>query len=170
MTDQEFMERMERYHNMVYRLAMTYLRNIQDSEDITQEVFIKLYKQNKAFASLTEEKAWLIRVTINASKDLLKSAWFKRTVPMDENLPFQDKEKSELFYAVLSLGKNDRIVIHLYYYEDYTVKEIAKLLHIKQTTVQTRLYRARKKLEEILSLESRPTKINLKEEVYEAGI
>ncbi len=170
MTDQEFMERMERYHNMVYRLAMTYLRNIQDSEDITQEVFIKLYKQNKAFASLTEEKAWLIRVTINASKDLLKSAWFMRTVAMDENLPFLDKEKSELFYAVLSLGKNDRIVIHLYYYEDYTVKEIAKLLHIKQTTVQTRLYRARKKLEEILSLESRPTKINLKEEVYEAGI
>jgi RNA polymerase sigma-70 factor (ECF subfamily) len=170
LTDQEFMDRMELYHNMVYRLAMTYMRNIQYAEDITQEVFIKLYKHNKVFASLAEEKAWLIRVTINACKDLLKSAWLKRTVPMDENLTFQNKEKSELFYAVMSLGKKDRLIIHLYYYEDYSVKEIAKLLHIRQTTVQTRLYRARKKLEEILTSENSPTSIKLKEEVYETGI
>lgn len=164
------MERMEQFHNMVYRLALTYLKNIQDAEDITQEVFIKLYQRSNTLASLSEEKAWLIRVTINASKDLLKSAWFKRTVPMDEDLPFHDKEKSELFYAVLSLAKNDRIVIHLYYYEDYSVKEIAQLLHIKETTVQTRLYRARRKLEKLLSPESRSSKVKLKERVYETGL
>lgn len=132
---------------MVFRLALAYLKNIQDAEDITQDVFVKVLKKDKTFEFDEGEKAWLIRVTINASKDLLKSAWFKRTIAINEDIPFHEEEQSDLFYAVMSLDRKYSTIIHLYYYEDYSVKEISHLLRIKEGTVQTRLYRARRKLE-----------------------
>lgn len=156
---------------MIFRLAMTYLKNIQDAEDITQDVFIKLFKYKKTFRTVEDEKAWLIRVTINASKDLLKSAWFRKTVPIAEDLVFEDKKHNDLFYAVHQLETKYRSVVHLYYYEDYSIKEIAKILRIKELTIQTRLYRARKQLENILDRDNNLSSANkLKEGLYEAGL
>lgn len=171
LTDYEFTEKVNQYKNMIFRLAMTYLNNIQDAEDITQDVFIKLYKNNKSFRTDEDEKAWLIRVTINASKDLLKSAWFKKTMPIDENIIFEDESQGDLFYAVHQLEPKYRSVVHLYYYEDYSVKEIAKILGLRETAVQTRLYRARKKLESILEKDNCICSADkVKEGLYETGI
>lgn len=171
MTDSDFTQKVHAYKNMIFRLAMVYLKNVQDAEDVTQDVFIKLYKQKKEFRSTEEEKAWLIRVTINASKDVLKSAWLRRTVPIDEDIPFEQEEQSDLFYAVHRLEPKYRIVMHLYYYEDYSVKEIAKALGIRETAIQTRLYRARKQLEKLLSNDASDIKSSkLKEGLYETGI
>jgi RNA polymerase sigma-70 factor (ECF subfamily) len=153
LTEQEFSKKVDGYRNLIFRLAVNYLRNIPDAEDITQEVFLKLLKQDRIFPAAEEEKAWIIRITINACKDLKKSAWYKRTVAFDQNIPFQEQEQSDVFYAVMRLERKYRFVIHLYYYEDYSVKEIAKILKIKESTIQVRLYRARKKLEQQLKQE-----------------
>lgn len=171
MTEYDFTEKVGKYKNMIFRLAMAYLKNVQDSEDITQEVFLKLLKKDMTFPSEDEEKAWLIRVTINASKDLLKSAWFKKTVSFDKDIPFKDKEESNVFYAVMDLERKYRYVIHLYYYEGYSVKEISNILKIKESTVQVRLYRARKKLMLKLDEEFQNGKNKeLKEGVYGTGL
>src|SRR5690554_157328 len=103
---------------MVFRLAITYLKNVQNAEDVTQDVFIKLYQYDKYFQSKEHEKAWLIRVTINASKDVLKSAWMKKTVPIVGDIVFKEKEESDLYYAIHKLKPKHRTSIHLYYYED----------------------------------------------------
>lgn len=150
---------------------MTYLKNVQGAEDVTQDVFIKLFKCKRDFPTREDEKAWLIRVTINASKDVLKSAWLKRTVPIQNEIPFEHQEQSDLFYAVHQLEPKYRSVIHLYYYEDYSIKEIARILAIKESAIQTRLYRARKKLEKILVEEFQTYKYGkIKEGLYETGI
>lgn len=171
MTDSEFAKKVNTYKDMIFRLAMTYLKNTHDAEDVTQDVFVKLYKHKKEFSIAEYEKAWLIRVTINASKDVLKSAWLKRNIPIMEDIPFEQKEESDLFYAVHRLDYKYRIVIHLYYYEDYSIKEISKILRIKETTIQTRLQRARKQLEEILNREFQVyNRKKSKEGLYETGI
>lgn len=165
-TDEQFITKLDTYKNMVYRLGIAYLKNMQDAEDITQDVFIKLLRQDTEFLSKEAEKAWLIRVTINACKDVLKSAWRRRTSPLDDTLVFCEKKQHDLYDAVMALGLKYRAVIHLYYYEDYPVREIANLLRIKETTVQTRLMRARQRLKEILGKEYG----NTKEEYREKGI
>lgn len=171
MTDIEFTEKVNTYKNMIFRLALTYLKNIQEAEDVTQDVFIKLFKCDKKFKTAEDERAWLIRVTINASKDVLKSAWLKRTVPIVEDIPFEHEEHGELFYAVHQLESKYRSVIHLYYYEDYSIRDISKVLRIKETTVQTRLYRARKQLKDILNKEFQADKYyESKEGLYETGL
>lgn len=158
MTDEQFRGKLDAYKNMVYRLGIAYLKNKHDAEDITQDVFIKLFLQDTDFLSREAEKAWLIRVTINACKDVLKSAWRRRISPLDENMAFSDSKQTDLFDAVMGLGRKYRAVIHLYYYEDYPIREIAGLLGIKETTVQTRLMRARRRLKEILGKEYGDTK------------
>lgn len=156
---------------MIFRLALTYLKNVQGAEDVTQEAFIKLYKYKKEFKAAEDEKAWLIRVTINSSKDVLKSAWMKQTVPIVEDIVFEEKEQSNLFYAIHQLDKKYRSVIHLYYYEDYSIKEISQVLGIRETAIQTRLYRARKQLEQILSRDGSKYNYNEKGEgLYETGV
>ena len=153
MTNEQFIFKLETYKNMVYRLAITYLKNVQDAEDITQDVFMKLLKLEKEFPSEEDGGAWLVRVTVNTCKDLVKSAWRRRNSPLHENLVFHQKEQSDLFHAVMSVGLKYRTVVHLYYYEDYSVREISDILHIKETTVQTRLHRVRGKLQQILEKE-----------------
>lgn len=171
MTDNEFIEKVNTYKNMIFRLAITYLKNIQDAEDVTQDVFIKLFKCKIKFGTDEDEKAWLIRVTINASKDVLKSAWLKRTVPIVEDIPFEHEEQSALFYAVHQLDTKYRSVIHLYYYEGYSIKEMSKILRIKETTIQTRLQRARNLLKKILYKEFQFNNRNeSKEGLYETGL
>ena len=171
MTELEFTEKVNRYKNMVFRLAMNYLKNVQNAEDVTQDVFIKLYQNNREFHFKEHEKAWLIRVTINACKDVLKSAWMKKTVPIIDDIVFKEKEDSDMYYAIHKLKPKYRTAIHLYYYEDYSVKEIAEIIEITETAVQTRLYRARKQLKKILEKDYSMYSNNKEEDkCYEAGI
>lgn len=134
---------LEEYSNMVYRLALSQTKNSADAQDVYQEVFLRLISTNKKFESDEHLKAWLIKVTINCSRKLFSTAWFRHTVPLDEDIPFVAKENSEIYYAVLNLPLKYRTVIHLYYYEGYSLDEIAKILSKKPATVRSQLARAR---------------------------
>ena len=144
---------LNKYSNMVFRLAFARTKNSHDSHDILQEVFLRYIKSNKDFINEEHKKAWLIKTTINCSKTLLSSAWFRKTTGLDDNITQELKEKSEVYYAVLKLPKKYRTVIHLFYYEDMSITEIANLLNIKESTIKSQLHRARKKLKEILKEE-----------------
>lgn len=136
-----------KYSDMVLRLALTYLKNISDAQDVCQNVFIKIFEQNKTFVDSEHEKAWIIRVTINSCKDILKSPWKKRFLSINEAiLPIKDKENNEVVSKVLELPIKYRSIIYLYYFENYSTQEIAKLLNRNDATVRTQLNRARKLL------------------------
>lgn len=144
----EFLEQtIEKYSNMVYRLAMARTRNIETSEDVYQEVFLRLARKMPEFESEEHKKAWLIRVTINCSKSILNSSFIKHRADLDENLSFETPERHDIYYAVLNLPIKYRTVIHLYYYENYSIKEISKILQLNENTIKSRLSRARQKLE-----------------------
>lgn len=135
-----------KYSNMVYRLALSRTKNIADAEDILQEVFLRLVKKRPSFESEEHRKAWLIRVTLNCSNKLLTSAWFRRTVPLEEELKFETKEKHDVYYAVMELPLKYRTVIHLYHYEDMSISQISDVLNIKESTIKSQLLRARQLL------------------------
>lgn len=153
MTEAEFLPLFDQYHTMVYRLALSYTRSPQDAEDMVQTVFIKLLDGN-GLPQSGKEKAWLIQVTVNACKDLLRSAWRKQTEPLDDTIPFSRPEEGELFTAVMALPKKYRVAIHLHYYEGYTFEEIAHFLHTSPSAVSMRLHRARKLLRSSLQEDS----------------
>lgn len=139
----------EEYLNMVLRIAYQNLQNQSDAEDIAQEVFLRLMKQ-KLFQDKDHMKAWLIRVTINLCKDFKKSAWNRKTQRLNEEwVPFT-QEQTELLQEIWKLPKQDRNIIYLYYYEEFTTPEIADILNEKINTISSRLTRARKKLKDIL--------------------
>lgn len=138
------------YANMVYRLAFSRTKSRFDADDILQEVFLRYIRSTPECQDEEHRKAWLIRATINCSKTLLTSAWFRKTAPLDDTLFSEMKEHSEVYYAVLELPVKYRTVIHLYYYEDYEVAEIAALLSCKPSTVKSQLYRARSLLRDKL--------------------
>ncbi len=144
----QFNDAVHRYQDMVYRIALHHHANPADAEDAVQEVFLRLFTREKGFESGEHLRRWLIRVTVNVCRDTLKSAW-RRNVPLDSvgELPaFEQPEQRELYQAVMALPEQDRTVLDLFYYEELTTKEIARLLHIRQTTVTTRLSRARERL------------------------
>lgn len=144
---------LELYADTVRRICFIHLKNNADAEDIFQEVFLKYILHDQPFESDAHEKAWLIRVTINACKDVLKSFFRKYTVSFDEllNEPayFQEQE-AEIISTVLKLPEKYRHVIYLHYYEGYSAVEIAKMLDQNVNTVYTWLERARKNLKEML--------------------
>ncbi len=145
-TDENFIHIYQEYKKTVFGIAFNYTRNNSDSNDIVQDVFMKYYINKKAFNSDEHIKAWLIRVTINACKKYLISSWIKKTVPLDETIPFVDKEDSEVIKAVMALPKNYRLVVHLYYFEGYSLSEISSILNTKENTLKVRLMRARNML------------------------
>ncbi len=137
----------KKYQATVYRVAYSYLKNTSDAEDITQDVFLKLYKSYEVFVSDENVKAWLIRVTVNHSKNYLKSVWKRKYATMEEHdFTFSDNSSCELLEQINSLKPEYRVVIYLYYYEGYSVKEMATLLDISESNVKTRLKRGREKL------------------------
>lgn len=152
-----FQQKLTQYKDMVYRVAFTYLRNTADAEDISQETFLKLYKQSMPFADEGMEKAWLIRVTINACHNLRKSAWYSRRAELPEQMlvSFSDPADSVLYQEVFALPERYRVVVLLYYYEEYSIQEIANLTGRKVSTIQTQLDRARKKLKLALTEQRR---------------
>ena len=135
---------LEKYSDMVRRICFMYLRNDDDVDDVFQDVFLKLLQNKSPFENEEHEKAWLIRVTINKCKDIFKSFWRKNTSSIEDiDPPFEDKAENELIQVVLSLPQKYKDAVYLYYYEDYTVPKIAKLLGRKDSTVYSDLHRAR---------------------------
>ena len=135
------------YKHDVYRLAVSYTRSIADAEDVCQTVFLKLMEQRNIQPG--REKAWLMQVTANECRSLLRSHWWKRTEPLDEKIPEPSREDG-LLREVMALEPKYRAVVCLYYYEGYSVEEIGKLLKTNPSTVSTRLARGRSKLKEEL--------------------
>ena len=152
-SEQEVNRAIERYADTVRRLCMIHLKNYADTEDIFQTVFLKYVLSSVSFENEEHEKAWLIRVTINACRDLLKSFFRSRTVPLDElieqpaELPPDHREVLE---AVLSLPQQYRDVVYLYYFEEYTAPQISRILGRNVNTVYTLLTRSKKALREKL--------------------
>ena len=136
---------------MLFR-SYTYLKSTDDAQDICQTVFLKLLQKPRAFSSPEHEKAWIIRTAVNLCKDHLKSGWRRATVALDaaEAVPAPAEEEGSLLSAVNLLPPKYRTVIYLYYYEGYSVAEIAAILRKSQETVRTRLHRARGMLREKL--------------------
>lgn len=133
----------EKYSDMVYRIALTRCGTIENAEDIYQDVFIKFSEKMPVFESEEHEKAWFVRVTLNLSKNLKLSAWNKKVINLDENIEFETKEENDVFSVVCELPTNYKTVIYLMYYEGYKVKEIAKIMRKQEGTIKTWLYRAR---------------------------
>lgn len=145
---------LSRYADMVYRLAFARTKSRYDADDILQEVFLRYIRSAPDFQEEEHCRAWLIRTTVNCSKTLLMSAWFRKTVPLDDTLVAEMRETGEVYDAVLRLPKTYRTVVHLYYYEGYSVAEIGGLLGCKEATVKTRLHRARNLLRDTLKGEA----------------
>lgn len=137
-----------RYRDDVYRLALNYTHNPQEAEDVSQTVFLKLVEQGELTPG--KEKAWLMQVTANECRSLLRSAWWKRTAPLDETIPAPRNRADETVSAVMTLPPKYRVVLYLRYYENYTTTEIAQLLKISQSTVTTRLARGRERLKKLI--------------------
>jgi RNA polymerase sigma-70 factor (ECF subfamily) len=141
----------ETYRAMVFRVAYGYTGSFEDSDDICQDVFLKLFQSGKNFKEEEHKKAWIIRVAINASKSLLRSSWRqKRDNRVPEDRPYYDDVADrELFDCVMRLPDKYRTVVYLYYYEDYSAEETAKIMGISQSAATTRLSRARDMLKKV---------------------
>ncbi|GAA6491184.1 sigma-70 family RNA polymerase sigma factor [Candidatus Bariatricus faecipullorum] len=152
-SESEVNRAIENYADMVRRLCMVHLKNYADTEDIFQTVFLKYATSSVVFESREHEKAWLIRVTVNACRDLIKSFFRSRTVPLDAlaELPASlTPDNREVLEAVLSLPAKYKDAVYLHYYEGYTAPEIGRILGKKTNTVYTLLARARELLKEKL--------------------
>ena len=150
-------ERFERaammYMDNVFAVAFNYFRDPSEADDIVQEVLFKLLKSDVKFESDEHIRNWMLKVAVNQCRRVSASSWFRKTMPLEEyaeSLKYEDPEQSALFFAVMDLPKKYRIVIHLFYYEEYSTAEIAEMLSMNESTVRTRLKRARMKLKEVL--------------------
>jgi len=136
------------YKDAIYRLALSYTKSPADAEDVCQTVFLKLL-ENPDIAP-GKERAWLMQVAANTCRDLLRSAWWKRTVPLETAHGMSQPETDETVHILRKLPPQYRVVLYLHYYEQYTTAEIAKLLHIPAGTVSSRLRRGRDRLKHML--------------------
>ena len=156
MDEMDFSRAMETHWDMVYRVARNYLGSAADAEDAVQEVMLKFYQQacvaGKTFDGEAHIKHWLLRVTVNVCKNMLRAFWRRGRVSLDdlaEAPVFDDPAQGELFAAVMSLPEQHRLALYLHYYEDCDIGEIAALLGLSRAHVRTRLSRARQKLKEV---------------------
>ena len=149
----DYQETVEKYSDMVYRLAYSYTNSKYESDEIYQEVFLKYLQSKKEFKNEEHKKAWLIRVTINSCKKLWLSSWKRKVIPLDDEIKFEMEEDIGLYNEIKKLPKKYRVVIHLFYYEQYSVKDISKILKQKESTIRTWLTRARKLLKNYIKEE-----------------
>lgn len=136
--------------DMIYRIALQNVKNPDDASDIFQEVCLSLLTKNAPLSDDVHIKNWLIRVTINKCKNFRKSLWQNKIEPIENHLELASHQDESVMEEIYSLPKNYRNVIYLYYYEEYTIGEIASILGKSQNTVNSQLQRARKKLKKIL--------------------
>ena len=138
------------HRDSILRFAFTYLKNHYDAEDVAQDVFVSYMRSRPVFRSKKAEKAWFMQVTANKCRNILASSWRKRTVELSEELSYLPSDEFEILECVLSLDEKYRIPLHLFYYEDYTLEEIAEITKMNPSTVGTRLARGRKLLKKVL--------------------
>ncbi len=141
----------ERYIDAVYRAVLSCSKNKIDAEDAVQNAFYKLLKTDTKFNGDEHIRKWLIRVAMNECRSVWRSARIRGVISLDElegEAEYFDESERDLFNEVMRLPQKYRAVIHLYYYEGYTCGEIAGILKIKESAVQTRLMRARSRLKE----------------------
>ncbi len=143
----------ERYHQNLFAVAFNVCKNREDAEEVVQDAFIQYHLKKLDFQSEEHIRAWLIRVTINKAKNAARTFWRRHRTSLEETmaaLNFNDQESEQLFEAVMALPQKYRIVVHLFYYEDYSVHEMAELLSLSESNVKTRLSRARAMLRDTL--------------------
>ena len=151
-SDEEFLKIYHRHVDTVYRICFSFMKNSSDTEDMVQETFLKLLSSGKRFESENHEKAWLIVTASNACTDVLKRWWRKNQDIAECEALAAPFEVDGILSAVLNLPDNYKTAVFLYYYEGYSTPEIAKMLDCPQSTVRSRLARARKLLKkEVLS-------------------
>lgn len=154
MEQKQFLDALARYQDMVYHIALHQTGSRADGEDAVQEVFLRLLTAQRPPGEEGHLRRWLMRVTVNYCRDLQKSAWRRRRVPLEDvpEIPvFQREEEAELYREVMGLPEKYRTVLYLFYYEELSVREIAGVLEIKESLVTTRLSRARDRLRERLT-------------------
>ena len=143
----------EQFGDTVFRAAFGLVKNPQDAEDVVQETFLQYWSQKREFETEQHVRAWLLRVAINKAKNKTRTFFRRNVLPLEdymERLTFESEESAGLFEAVMGLDEKYRIVLHLFYYEDYSVQEIANILHITPGNVKTRLSRGRASLRSTL--------------------
>lgn len=146
-TESVFLDVFEKFKHTVYSVVFNYVRNAEDAADLQQDVFVKLLGSDVEYESEEHIKAWLIRVSINLCKNHLRSQSHLSDAPLSEEIPVEVKEESnDLFALVLTLPEKYRIPLHLFYYEEYSVRQIATAMELPEATVKIRLKRGREKL------------------------
>ena len=145
---------LDKYSDMVLRIAYTYLKNRADAEDIVQDVFLRIIDKKPSFNDESHEKLWLIRATINMCKNKVNMFWNKNKCSIDDVQEFAVSDKyntdTSVFQAVMALGEKYRVVVYMYYYEGYSTPEIADVIGKNETTIRSLLHRARNKLKDML--------------------
>lgn len=153
---QPVQELIGRYQDNLYAAAFSVCKNAEDARDVVQDTFIQYHTSNKDFENEQHIRAWLIRVAVNKAKNITMTFWRKNRQSLDdyvETLTFETTQSRNLFETVMGLPEKYRIVIHLFYYEDYTIREIAEILRVSESNVKVRLTRARAMLRKILQEE-----------------
>lgn len=153
MTEQDYTAAAGQFLDMVYRIALNWFRRPADAEDAAQNVMLRLWRTETAFQNEAHLRNWLVRVTVNECKRISLNPWRTRTAPLEgcAGPVFDDREKRELYQAVMDLPGKYRVPLYLYYYEGYAVGEVGDILGLKPSTVQTRLARGREKLKKMLT-------------------
>lgn len=156
-TEEEVNRAIEMYADTIKRICMIHLKNYADTEDVFQTVFLKYATNAVCFENEQHEKAWFIRVAINACRDVLRSFFRKRTVSLESIMEMPDQippDNRDVLEAVLSLPEKYRNVVYLHYYEGYTAPEISRMLGKNVNTIYTHLTRSKKILREKLGEEN----------------
>jgi len=156
MTEEIFEQAVGMYGNTIFRVAVHALKDRSEAEDVTQTVFMRLYQYEDAFKSEEHMKHWLLRVAVNESRKILRSAWRKKVISLEDwDHPVEGPEENGVLEAVMALEAKYRLPVYLYYYEGLSVQEVAVALGAKTSTIQTRLQRAREKLRATLTEEEK---------------
>ena len=156
-TDDFITQSVELYSDMMYRVAFNITKNSDDAFDVCQDVFVRLVRNKSKIKNSEHLKAWLLRATVNCSRSFCTQAYKKHCVSTDELVKqsfTDDREKSELFDAVMRLPDKYSTVIHLFYYEDLSIEQIAKIMKMTKSAVKSRLHRGREILKQILEKEN----------------
>ena len=146
----------ERYQQNLYSAAFSVCRNAGDAEDAVQDTFLRYHTSSKEFENEQHIRYWLLRVAINQAKNTAQSFWRRNAQPLEDyldSLAYRQPEDRGILGAVMALPEKYRIVIHLYYYEDYDVRDIGRILHVTSSAVKTRLSRGRRLLKDALQEE-----------------
>lgn len=153
MTNEEYISAVKRNSNRLYLIALSYLQNHYDAEDVMQEALVKLWKTNKAFNDNEHIDKWLTITCIHKCRDHFRLSFVKSNVSLDEAkelYTFDSTKSLDVFNAISTLPPKERLVLHLFYYEDMSVKDISEITGIKSSAIKTRLHRARTHLKSIL--------------------